>query len=67
MQKSVLVLVPVPVVSTVPPKVTWSFELYLYIELTVPQVSDCCPLGRLVLFTIKIAIDWPHFQFYLQF
>ena len=24
-------------------------RLYLYTELTVPQVSDCCPLGRLVL------------------
>ena len=48
MQKSVLVLVPVPVVSTVPLKVAWSFELYLYLELTVPQVSDCCPLGQLV-------------------
>ena len=29
--------------------VPWSFELYLYLELTVPQVSNCCPLGRLVL------------------
>ena len=46
MQKPVLVSV--PVVSTVPPKVVWSFELYLYLELTVPQVSNCCPLGRLV-------------------
>ena len=35
MQKLVLVLV--LVVSTVPPKVAWSFELYLYLELTVPQ------------------------------
>ena len=25
-----------------------SFKLYLYLELTVPQVSDCCPLGQLV-------------------
>ena len=25
-----------------------SFKLYLYLELTVPQVSDCSPLGRLV-------------------
>ena len=41
-------MVSVPVVSTVPPKVAWSFKLYLYIELTVPQVSDCCPVGRLV-------------------
>ena len=49
MQKPVLILVPVPVVSTVPTKVVWSFELYLYLELTVPQVSDCCPLGWLVL------------------
>ena len=48
MQKEVLVSVPVPVVSTVPPKVAWSFELYLYMKLTVPQVSDCCPLGRLI-------------------
>ena len=38
MQKSVLISVPVPVVSTVPPEVSWSFELYLYLELTVPQV-----------------------------
>ena len=28
--------------------VVWCFKLYLYLELTVPQVSDCCPLGRLV-------------------
>ena len=28
----------------------WSFELYLYLEQTVPQVSDCCPLGRLVFY-----------------
>ena len=56
MQKPVLVSVPVPVVSTVPPKVAWSFELYLYIELTVPQVSDCCPLGRLVvLFVLSVG------------
>ena len=48
MQKPVLVSVQVSVVSTVPPKVAWSFELYLYLELTVPQMSDCCPLGRLV-------------------
>ena len=41
MQKPVLISVPVPVLSTVSPKVTWSLELYLYIELTVPQVSDC--------------------------
>ena len=46
MQKPVLVSV--PVVSTVPSTVALSFELYLYFELTVPQVSDCCPLGRLV-------------------
>ena len=26
--------------------VAWSFELYLYLELTVPQVSDCYPVGR---------------------
>ena len=39
MQKPVLISV--PVISTVPPKVSWSFELYLYLELTVPQVSDC--------------------------
>ena len=25
-----------------------NFKLYLYIELTVPKVSDCSPLGRLV-------------------
>ena len=48
MQKPVLVSVPVPVVSTVPPKVAWRFELYLCFGLTIPQVSDCCPLGRLV-------------------
>ena len=46
MQKPVLFSV--PVVSTFPPKVAWSFELYLYTELTVPQMSHCCPLGRLV-------------------
>ena len=28
----------------------WSFELYLYLEQTVPQLSDCCPLGRLVFY-----------------
>ena len=33
--------------TTVPPKVAWSFQLYLYLELTIPQVSDCCPLGDL--------------------
>ena len=49
MQKLVLVSVPDPVVSTVPPKVAWSFKLYLYLELTVPQVSDCCPFVQLVL------------------
>ena len=48
MQKPVLVSVPVPVVSTVPSNVAWSFELHLYLELTVPQVRDCCPLGGLV-------------------
>ena len=48
MQKPVLISVPVPVISTVPTKVSWSFILYLYLELTVPQVRDCCPLGRLV-------------------
>ena len=47
-QKPVLTSVPVPIVSTVPPKVFWNFVLYLYLELTVHQVSDCCPLGRLV-------------------
>ena len=41
------VLISVPVVSTAPPKVSWSFKLYFYLELTVPQVSDCCPLGQL--------------------
>ena len=30
----------------------WSFKLYLYLELTVPQVSDCCPLGWLVFILI---------------
>ena len=45
-------LISVPVVSTVQPKVSWSLELYLYLELTVPQVSSCCPLGRLVLFVL---------------
>ena len=55
MQKRVLVSVPVPVVSTVSPKVAWSFELYLYIELTVPQVSDCSPLGRLIYCTMPLV------------
>ena len=27
-----------------------SFKLYLYLELTVPQVSDCCHLGDLFTF-----------------
>ena len=59
MQKSVLVSV--PVVSTVLPKVAWSFELYLYIELTVSQVSHCCPLGRLVNNIINNEISTIHF------
>ena len=33
MQKPVLISV--PVVSTVPPKVFWSFQLYLYLELSL--------------------------------
>ena len=33
-----------------------SFKLYLYHELTVPQVSDCCPLGRLVSFLMCTKI-----------
>ena len=28
--------------------VSWSFELYSYLQQTVPQVSDCCLLGLLV-------------------
>ena len=28
--------------------VVWSFELYWYLQLAVPQESDCCPLGLLV-------------------
>ena len=40
--------------------VAWSFELYLYLELTVPQVSDCCPLRRLVYPAIGLFIrSWP--------
>ena len=59
MQKPVLVSVPVPVFSTVPPKVSWGFELYLYLELpvTVPQVSDCCLLGQLV-FSFNFTISF---------
>ena len=57
MRKPVLV----SVVSTVPPKIAWSFELYLYLELTVPQVSNCCPLGRLVTVT-DINVDLRYFQ-----
>ena len=60
MQKPVLVSVPVPVVSTVPPKVAWSLELYLYFELTVPQVSDCCPLGQLVCFSFLLELWMRH-------
>ena len=61
MQKPVLVSV--PVVSTVPPKVVWSFELYLYLELTVPQVSDCCPLGRLVCFApLRLRFPCPLYR-----
>ena len=56
MQKPVLISVPVSIVSTVPPKVSWSFEIYLYLELTVPQVSNCCPLGRLVMGKVETGI-----------
>ena len=41
MQKPVLVSVPV-VVSTVPPKVIWRFELNLYSELTHAYQSLAC-------------------------
>ena len=53
------VLVSVQGVSSVPPKVVWSFELNFYPELTVPQVSDCCPLGRLGhrYLCVRIEID----------
>ena len=37
--------------------VVWCFKLYLYLELTVPQVSDCCPLGRLVYDECGVATD----------
>ena len=30
----------------------WSFELNSCLQLTVHQVSDCCPLGRLVWFSL---------------
>ena len=65
MQKPVLISVPVPVVSTVPPKVSWSFELNLYLELTVPQVSDCGPLGRLFFKMTNTDALWTHGYFCL--
>ena len=48
-EKPVLVSVPVPIVSTVPPKVLGVSNYIYNLEPTVPQVSDCCPLGRLVI------------------
>ena len=45
-------------------------KLYLYLELTVPQMSDCCLLGRLVSyrrywqwFTLKTAMISSYFPF----
>ena len=35
-------------------KFAWSFKLYSYLQLTVPQVSDCCPLWLLVIVIIII-------------
>ena len=32
------------------------FKLYLYLELTVSLVSDCCPLGRLISFLMCTKI-----------
>ena len=41
---------------------SWSFELYLYLELTVPQVSDFCPLKRLVF--VFVLPYWVSFFIY---
>ena len=37
--------------------VAWSFALYSYLQLTVHQVSDCWPLGLLVLFCYMWSLD----------
>ena len=33
--------------------VGWSVKLYSYLQLTVPQVSDCCPLRQLVILLVS--------------
>ena len=42
--------------------VAWSFEMYSYFQLTVPQVSDSFPLGLLI--TLRKLDCWVIYFYY---
>ena len=52
-------LISVPVVSTVPPKVSWGFESYLYLELTIPQWAIIALLGNLFFLLCTLQTECP--------